>query len=106
VGSAAGYLKGQGTNQHSVYFSLSHPLALFSLQIIPWDGRGFDLSQQGHPFSLLLWQARPTGEINSRSGQQYEEYQLSAIKYSGESIKNHEYFPEFEAKFEKPSDTK
>jgi hypothetical protein len=36
---------------------------------------------------------------------QYGEYQLSAITNSGESFKNHEYFPEFEAKFEKPSVT-
>jgi hypothetical protein len=36
---------------------------------------------------------------------QYKEYQLSAINNSGESIKNCEYFPEFEVKFEKPSDT-
>jgi hypothetical protein len=32
---------------------------------------------------------------------QYGEYRLSAINYSGESIKNHEYPTEFEAKFEK-----
>ncbi len=36
---------------------------------------------------------------------QYGKYELSAINNSGESIKNREYFPEFEAKFEKPSDT-
>jgi hypothetical protein len=29
----------------------------------------------------------------------------SDINNSGELIKNREYFPEFEAKFEKPSDT-
>jgi hypothetical protein len=32
-------------------------------------------------------------------------YQLSAINNRGVSIKNCEYFLEFEAKFEKPSDT-
>jgi hypothetical protein len=32
---------------------------------------------------------------------QYGENRLSAIKYSGESIKNREYLTEFEAKFEK-----
>jgi hypothetical protein len=36
---------------------------------------------------------------------EYGECQLSTINNSGESIKNREYFPEFEAKFEKPSDT-
>jgi hypothetical protein len=35
---------------------------------------------------------------------QYVEYQLSAINDGRESIKNREYFLEFEAKFEKPSD--
>ncbi len=36
---------------------------------------------------------------------QYGEYQLSTINDGRESIKNREYFLEFEAKFEKPSDT-
>ncbi len=36
----------------------------------------------------------------------YGEYQLSAINNSGESIKNREYFLEFEANFEKPLDIK
>jgi hypothetical protein len=36
---------------------------------------------------------------------EYGECQLSAINNSGDSIKNREYFPEFEAKFVKPSDT-
>jgi hypothetical protein len=35
---------------------------------------------------------------------QYGKYELSAINNSAESIKNREYFPEFEAKFEKPLD--
>jgi hypothetical protein len=37
---------------------------------------------------------------------QYREYSTLRYKDSGESIKNSEYFLEFEAKFEKPSDTK
>jgi hypothetical protein len=37
--------------------------------------------------------------------EQYGEYQLSALKASGESIKNCEYLLKFEFKFEKPSDT-
>ncbi len=37
---------------------------------------------------------------------QYGEYQLSAIKNGGESIKNYEYILEFEAKFEKSLNTK
>ncbi len=36
---------------------------------------------------------------------QYGEYRLSTENDSGESIKNSWYFLEFEAKFEKPSDT-
>jgi hypothetical protein len=32
---------------------------------------------------------------------QYGEYRLSAINYSGESIRNREHLTEFEAKFEK-----
>jgi hypothetical protein len=36
---------------------------------------------------------------------QYGKYLLSAINDSGESIKNHRYLLEFEAKFKKPSDT-
>ncbi len=35
----------------------------------------------------------------------YEEYWLSAINNSGESIKNREYLLEFEAKFEKSLNT-
>ncbi len=40
-------------------------------------------------------------ESHNSPSKQYGEYGLSAIKYCGESIKNHEYLAEFEAKFEK-----
>jgi hypothetical protein len=39
--------------------------------------------------------------VTTLRSKQYGEYQLSAINYSGESIKNREYLTEFEAKFEK-----
>jgi hypothetical protein len=39
--------------------------------------------------------------VTTLRSKQYGEYRLSAINYSGESIKNREYLTEFEAKFEK-----
>jgi hypothetical protein len=39
--------------------------------------------------------------VTTLHSKQYGEYRLSAINYSGESIKNRQYITEFEAKFEK-----
>jgi hypothetical protein len=39
--------------------------------------------------------------VTTLRSQQYGEYRLFTINYSGESIKNREYLTEFEAKFEK-----
>ncbi len=50
-----------------------------------------------------LWTKRGVATLHSK---QYREYQLSATNISEESIKNRENFTKFEAKFEKPSDTK
>jgi hypothetical protein len=44
-------------------------------------------------------------KVTTLRSKQYEENQLSAIYYGGESIKNREYLTEFEAKFEKSSKT-
>jgi hypothetical protein len=42
-----------------------------------------------------------TLRVTTLRSKQYGEYLLSAINYSGGSIKNREYLTEFEAKFEK-----
>jgi hypothetical protein len=39
--------------------------------------------------------------VTTLCSKQYGEYGLTVIKYCGESIKNHEYLTEFDAKFEK-----
>ncbi len=39
--------------------------------------------------------------VTTLRSKQYGEYRLSAMNYGGESIKNHEYLTELEAKFEK-----
>jgi hypothetical protein len=39
--------------------------------------------------------------VTTPRSKQYGEYRLSAINYSGESIKNRDYLTEFEAKFDK-----
>jgi hypothetical protein len=38
--------------------------------------------------------------VTTLRSKQYREYRLSAINYSGESIKNRQYLTDFEAKFE------
>ncbi len=49
-----------------------------------------------------LWlPAKKMRRVTTLRSKQYGEYRLSALNYSGESIKNREYLIEFEAKFEK-----